>query len=405
MIVFAFIKRLLMRVRRRRGALIALLGLLAAGGTIAIAASRLAGQKAEAARDVAAARRAGTDVSLPHGGPANLALKTVRVERTALAGDVQVVGSVAPAEDHFAVVGPSVSGRVVRLHVGIGDSVKKGQIMAEIESVEAGQARGEYIAAKAALAAAEANAVRETDLAEKQISSNRERELAAAQAVSQRAKMRAALAHLRAIGFDPREVRALEQEGSEGNLIPLRAPIDGTVIRRTVTLGQAVERSTDAFTIADLARLWVLLDIYEKDLAHVHPGQRVNLRTDAAAGEVFKALVAYIDPVIDEKTRTAHVRVEFDNAERKFRLNQLVTARIVGDRGHAGPPVLAVPKDAIQRVEGVTIVFVKKSDGFERRTVEPGMTGGSLIEVRSGLKEGEEVAMAGTFLLKSELLR
>lgn len=386
--------------------LLLFLGVLAVASTIGIASrSKRTAPKAEAAIDDGATRRRGENLSLPQRGASNAALKTVKVERTTLAGDIQVVGSVAAAEDHFAVVGPSVSGRVVRLHVGVGDPVKKGQILAEIESVEAGQARGEYIAAKAALAAADANAVREKELAEKQISSNREREVAAAQAVSQRAKMRAALAHLRAIGFDPREVHALEQEGAEGQLIPLRAPIGGTVITRAVTLGQSVERSTDAFTIANLARLWVLLDIYEKDLARVHPGQRVNLRTDAAAGEVFKARVAYVDPVIDAKTRTAHVRVEFENTERKFRLNQLVTARIIGDSEHAGPPVLAVPNAAVQRVEGLPIVFVRKSDGFERRAVEPGMTGGDLVEVRSGLKEGEEVAMAGAFLLKSELLR
>jgi membrane fusion protein, heavy metal efflux system len=287
----------------------------------------------------------------------------------------------------------------------VGDQVKKGQIMGEIESVEAGQARGEYIAAKAALGAAEANFIREKELAEKQISSNREREVADAQAVSQRAKMRAALAHLRAIGFDPKEVRSLEQEGTEGALIPLRAPISGRVIKRSVTLGQSVERSTDAFTIADLSRLWVLLDIYEKDLGRVDPGQRVNLRTDAAPGEVFKARVAYVDPVIDEKTRTAHVRVEFENAEGKFRLNQLVTARIIGDTTHAGDPVLAVPSGALQRVDGTAIVFVSKADGFEKRVVEPGISGGDLIEVRSGLREGEQVAMGGAFLLKSELLR
>jgi cobalt-zinc-cadmium efflux system membrane fusion protein len=129
------------------------------------------------------------------------------------------------------------------------------------------------------------------------------------------------------------------------------------------------------------------------------------LRTDVAAGEVFKARVAYVDPVIDEKTRTAHVRVEFENVQGKFRLHQLVTARIIGDREHAGEPVLAVPNAALQRVDGTPVVFVKKAGGFEKRVIEPGVAGGDLIEVRAGLREGEEVAMAGAFLLKSELLR
>jgi membrane fusion protein, heavy metal efflux system len=391
---------------KRRRKWFGLIGLLAAAGALGFAArGKQAAPTAEAATADSAERQRGGHFSLRQRAAADAALKTVKVEKTFLAGDIQVVGSVAPAEDHFAVVGPSVSGRVVRIHVGVGDAVRKGQVMAEVASVEAGQARGEYIAAKASLGAAEANAVREKELAEKQISSNREREVAAAQAVSPRAKMRAALAHLRAIGFDAREVHAIEQEGAEGTLIPLRAPIDGTVISRTATLGQSVERSTDVFTVANLTRLWVLLDIYERDLGRVRAGQRVNLRTEAAAGEVFAARVAYVDPVIDEKTRTAHVRVEFDNPQGKFRLNQLVTARIIGDGDHAGPPVLTVPNAAVQRVEGTPIVFVRKSDGFERRAVEPGMTGGDLVEVRSGLREGEEVAMAGAFLLKSELLR
>ena len=394
-----------MTVVARRRVWVALAALSAAGVAFGVLArSRHSGRVAEAATPDATRRRGDGRVALAQQG-ATEALKLAKVERMAVVGDIQVVGSVSPAEDHFAVVGPSVSGRVVRLHAGVGDQVHRGQVLGEVDSVEAGQARGEYIAAKAALQAAQANAVRERELAERQISSSREREVADAQAVAQRAKVRAALAHLRAIGFDPKEVSALEQEGTEGALIALRAPISGRIIKRTVTLGQSVERSTDAFTIADLSRLWVLLDIYEKDLARVHPGQRVNLRTDAAAGEVFKARVAYVDPVIDEKTRTAHVRVEFENEQGKFRLNQLVTARIIGDTAHAGAPVLAVPSSALQRVEGTPIVFVKNTAGFEKRIVQPGIFGGDFVEVRAGLREGEEVAMGGAFLLKSELLR
>ena len=383
-------------------------GLVAAGiATVAAAGIVVRGRRpkmAEAARAASGAGRPPGQVELRQQAGSAL-LTTVKVERTALAGDVQVVGSVSPAEDHFAVVGPSVSGRVVRLLVGVGTRVHKGQLLGQIESVEAGQARGEYIAARAALAAAQANAVRERDLAERQISSNREREVAESQAVSQRAKMRAALAHLRAIGFDASDVARLGQEGTEGALIPLRASIDGHVLKRSVTLGQSVERSTDAFTIGDLSTLWVLLDIYEKDLARVSPGQRVRVRTEAAANEVFEGRVAYVDPVIDEKTRTAHVRVELPNPGGKLRINQLVTARIVGDSLHAGPPVLTIPRGALQRVDGAPVVFLRRRDGFEKRVVDAGVTRGDKVEVRSGLREGDEIAMGGTFLLKSELLR
>jgi cobalt-zinc-cadmium efflux system membrane fusion protein len=382
-------------------------GMVTAAVVVAVGAGffvRARRSKAVAAGAVPAAAGQPRPLMLPEHVEADL-MTTAKVERAALAGDLQVVGSVSPAEDRFAVVGPSVSGRVVRLLAGIGDRVHKGQLLGQIDSTEAGQARGEYIAARAALAAAEANAVRERDLAERQISSNREREVADAQAVSQKAKLRAALAHLRAIGFDASDIARLGQDGAEGVLIPMRAPIDGQVLKRTVTLGQSVERSTDAFTIGDLSSLWVMLDIYEKDLARVGGGQQVNVRTDAAPGEVFKGRVAYVDPVIDEKTRTAHVRVELPNPDGKLRVNQMVTARIIGDAAHAGPPVLTIPRGALQRVDGTPIVFVRKHGAFEKRVIEAGTSRGDRIEVRSGLREGEEIAMGGAFVLKSELLR
>jgi membrane fusion protein, heavy metal efflux system len=391
-----------MNMRLRRRTWVALAALLASGAALGVVARGPRSMKN------ARAGLPGAPEARPDPGSRDRAagtLETVRAARAALSRDIQVVGSVSPAGDHFAVVGPPVSGRVMRLHAGIGDQVRKGQVLGEVDSAEAGQATGEYVAAKAALAAAEANAVRERELAERQISSNRAREVAEAQAVSQKAKMRAALAHLHAIGFDAREVRGLEHEGTGGVLIPLRAPISGTIIKRTVTMGQSVERATDAFTIADLSRLWVQLDIYEKDLGRVHAGQRVNLRTDAAPGEVFEARVAYVGPVVDEKTHTGHVRVEFENTQGTFRLNQRVTARIIGDPARPGDPVLAVPRGALQHLNGTSIVFVRRLDGFERRVVQPGISGGDLVEVRSGLREGEEVARAGASVLDRELLR
>jgi cobalt-zinc-cadmium efflux system membrane fusion protein len=380
---------------------------LAATGTFLARTQHRSQAAVAAAGETARTRATSKDmVALVRGVSSRSQIRTVKAGRAELAADLEVVGAVSRAEDHFAVVGPSVNGRIVRIYSGVGDSVKKGQVIAEIESVDAGQARADYIAAKAASAAAEANYAREKELADHHISSSREREVAETQAVSQRAKMRAAVERLRAIGLDHREIRALEKEGGTSGRVPLRAPIAGTVLQRTVTLGEAVERSTDAFTIADLAHLWVMLDIYEKDLARVHEGEAVNVRTETYPGEVFKGRVAYVEPVIDEKTRTAKVRIELDNRHRKLRVNQFVTARIIGDRQTvASGPMLSVPLTALQRVEGTPVVFVRKGEGFEKRVIEPGISGGDLVEVRSGLREGEEVAMVGAFLLKSELLR
>ena len=146
--------------------------------------------------------------------------------------------------------------------------------------------------------------------------------------------MRAAAERLRAIGLSNADIDAIDHRDLGGR-VPMRSPIDGTVIERTITLGQAIERATDAFKIADLSHLWVNLDLYEKDLSRVRVGQEVEVRADAFPGEIFRGRVAYVVPVIDEATRTAKVRLEFENHEGRLSLGQLVTARIVGD-GHRG---------------------------------------------------------------------
>jgi cobalt-zinc-cadmium efflux system membrane fusion protein len=331
-------------------------------------------------------------------------VKVAPAELAKLAGDIQVVGTVAFHEDHFAVVGPLVAGRISRLSAGVGDKVKRGQVIAEIEASDVGQARAELVSAKARFAAADANLKRETDLAEKKISSSREQELARAQWETEQAGVRAAMMRLRAIGLTPADIQEAAKHDLGGR-VQMRTPISGTVIERKVTLGQAVERATDAFKIADTTHVWVSLDLYEKDLARVHVAQEVEMRTDALPGETFRGRVAFIVPVIDEGTRTAKVRLEFPNPNGVLHAGQLVTARILADSRLATNEVLAVPRSAIEQVEGKTVVFVKSGEAFERRSVLLGTSGGDRVEVRKGLNPGEQVAVDGAFLLKSELLR
>jgi cobalt-zinc-cadmium efflux system membrane fusion protein len=343
-------------------------------------------------------------VNLPTAARAKNPVKVAAAELAKLAGDIQVVGTVAFHEDHFAVVGPLVPGRISKLVGGVGDKVKRGQVIAELESSDVGQARAELLSARARYTAADANLKRETDLAEKKISSVRERELAHAQWVTEQAGVKAALMRLRAIGLSQADIDEADRH-TVGGRVQMRAPISGTIIERKVTLGEAVERATDAFKIADTTHVWVSLDLYEKDLARVHVSQEVELRTDSRPGELFRGRVAFIVPVIDEATRTAKVRLEFPNPHGVLHAGQLVTARILADPKLATNEVLAVPRSAIEQVEGKTVVFVKAGDAFERRNVLLGTSGGDRVEIRKGLSAGELVAVDGAFLLKSELLR
>ncbi|HXJ23902.1 MAG TPA: efflux RND transporter periplasmic adaptor subunit [Polyangia bacterium] len=369
-------------------------------------------------------------VGLPPAAAHNNPIAIATAQPTRVVGDIQLVGTVGFHEDHYAVVGPLVAGRVSRLCAGVGDRVKRGEVIAEIESAEVGQARAELLAASARLAAAEANLRRESELADRKISSERERELAQAQSATERANVRAAAMRLRAIGLSKSDVN---QTGTLGGFLELpattplgraqlrqrdqvsrrdvagavamRAPIDGTIIERKVTLGQAVERATDAFTIADTSHVWVTLDLYEKDLFRVSVGQPVELLTESRPGETFRGRVGFIVPVIDPATRTAKVRLEFPNPNGALQSGQLVTARIRGEAGRVGSEVLAVPRSAVEQVDGKTVVFVENSGGFERRDVLTGRSGGEHVEIREGLHPGERVAAQGAFLLKSELLR
>jgi cobalt-zinc-cadmium efflux system membrane fusion protein len=345
-------------------------------------------------------------LALPPQAQKQNVIETVVVQRVKLARDVEVVGSVGYDANHFAQVGPLIAGRMVSLRAGIGDRVKAGQVLAELESAEVGQAQAAYLSARAKSMAAQANLRRERELAERRVSSEREKELAEAQAATEQAELQAATQRLRALGLRQEDIRVLEGSGGRPGRVPLTSSIDGTVLTREVSLGQAVQPATDAFKVADLSRLWVVLDLFEKDLPYVHVDQKAEIRTEVYPGRAFPARVAYVGQVIDEKTRTAPVRIEFQNEQGHFRPGQFVTATLHGDATRATPEVLAVPRKAVLSVEGKPLAFVAEADGtFSRRPVELGVSGGGLIEVRAGLSAGERVATDGGFLLKSELLR
>ncbi len=347
-------------------------------------------------------------VALAAATRAHNAITLTRVHESRLAGDIQLTGSVSYDADHLAMVGPLVAGRVARLDTQVGARVRRGQVLAEIESVDVGQARAELISAGARLGAATSNLERERELAEKKISSSREREVAEAQWAIERAAVRAARERLRAIGLSDTDIQAVEtrdEDAPTGGRVPIRSPIEGTIIERLVTLGEAVQSASDAFKVADLRRVWVQLDLYEKDLARVRVSLPVEIRTDAYPGEIFQGRVAYVAPVIDEATRTAKVRVEIDNRQDKLHIGQLVSAKLSGRAQVGDAAVLVIPRSAVQRLDGKPLVFVKVAAGFERAFVELGAAGDDWIEVRRGLSKDQEIAADGGFLLKSELLR
>src|SRR4051812_47159094 len=213
---------------------------------------------------------------------------------------INVTGTVTFDPERVAAVGSRISGRVSRLYKIEGDEVKAGDLLAEIESADLGQAQASVLAARAHAEAATTNEKREAELAEAKISAHRDAELAKAQAVSARADLAAAEQRVHALGGTT--------DGPTG-ILRLLTPIAGRVIERHVTRGQSVEATLTAFRVADLSRVWVELAVFEGQLSAVHQGDKVDLVSATAGDTKVSGSVAYVGDVIDLETRTAAVRV------------------------------------------------------------------------------------------------
>jgi cobalt-zinc-cadmium efflux system membrane fusion protein len=178
----------------------------------------------------------------------------------------------------------------------------------------------------------------------------------------------------------------------------LKTLIDGRIIEKHMTRGEAVDRETETFVVADLSSVWVDLSIYQKDLPRVRLGQTVRISAGEEVPEAEGEL-SYITPSVDQETRTATGRVVLPNPDGRWRPGMFVTARALEPVSVA----LVVPRSAVQTLEGNSVVFVRTDEGFEPRRVTLGREGSRNVEVVSGLIAGERVAATQSFLLKAEL--
>ena len=308
---------------------------------------------------------------------------------------INVTGTVAFDPERVAAVGSRIAGRVSRLNKIEGDDVKAGDLLAEIESADLGQAQAAVIAARAHAEAATANEKREAELAEAKISAYREAEVAKAQAVSMRAELAAAEQRVRALGGTT--------DGPTG-ILRLTTPISGRVIERNVTRGQSVEATLTAFRVADLDRVWVELAVFEGQLGAIRAGDKVDLLAASGSDTTVHGSVAYVGDVIDLETRTAPVRIVVEHPESRLRPGQSVSATI-----HTSAPVsgaISVPLGAVTSVDGKPTVFVAHDDfSVEPRSVTLGAQDGDRVEVPRGLEKAERIAVSGVFALKSEIFR
>lgn len=323
----------------------------------------------------------------------DLRLTTTKVEQRQGGEGVSVVGELQADQARYAEVGTAVSARVVGLLASPGQQVRAGQVLAEAQSVELGRARADHEAAEARVTLARAAVDRKRALADR-IVPRREVQEAEADLAAAQAELRAAQATLQAMG-------ASATHGGDASRLTLVAPIAGTVIERSIALGQMIDPEHVAFRIGDLESLWLIAHAFERDAVRITLGAPARITLAAYPGQTFTGRVAYVGRQVELESRTIPVRVELANPQQNLRPGMSASAwlQIAG----ADATVMTVPVAALQRVRDQWVVFIPKSARtFEIRNVGRGRDLQGEVEILSGLQPNDSVVVDGAFLLKAE---
>ena len=318
------------------------------------------------------------------------------------AAEIRLPGVVEPNAYRQVVVTPLVAGRVTRVGPALGDRVRRGQSLAEIYSPALADAEARYVSARAMLDAHDRELQRTQKLVEIGAASRQELERIHAEHAAQTAAVQSARSQLELLGVPASALETLTPGRTIGATTSVPAPIDGVVTERGANVGLNVDSATKLFTVVDLSTVWVVADVYEKDLSRVRVGTEAAITTSANADLTLRGQVSYIDPQVSADTRTAKLRVEVPNPRGDLRLGMYADVVVTG------PPeasTLRVPRSAIQNVGDRTVVYLanpKDAGTFVEREVQLGQTSGEQVEVGSGVRPGDVVVSKGSFFVRAE---
>lgn len=278
-----------------------------------------------------------------------------------------------------------VAGRVDQVFAFLGDRVKANQMLATVYSQEYLVAQSEFLQAEQRLD----RLISRQDTTE---------DLANARSIHESARRK-----ILVIGASENNLNDLIKSRAPKTMLEIRSPIDGTVVETNEVLGHFVDIGTLLFHVADLTNVWLIGDVYEKDISLLTAGLEAKVEVTAYPGETFNGQLTRIFDMVDEKTRTIKVRIEVMNQNRKLKPGMFASVILTTKRAAR---VLALPASAIQREGDRQYVFIVQNDStFLKRYVRVGKETLQRTSIISGLKEGERVVTNGAFTLKSELLK
>ena len=348
-------------------------------------------------------------------------IEVVEAAIRSAAETLPLTGVVAPDQTRVAHIRPLARGVVKQVHVRPGDRVESGGMLITYDNMELGAVLGDYAGALAELESARSRAeVTETILARSEemlkvgAVAQTTHELRAAEHREAQAREQRLLASVEKLEIELRRFgmsgEALEafRAGGQQRLDPtaseavLRAPFAGIVIGYEVAAGELIHPEDEVLSIADLSTVWVMANVYEKNLGAVRLGQPAEVESVSYPDQVFRGTVDYIGDVIDPQTRAAQVRCLVKNPQTRLKLEMFVTVAIATE---ASSTAVTVPRQALQEIDGANVVFVQTSETeFQTRPVVTGVQASDWVSVTDGLQAGERIVSQGSFALKSALL-
>jgi cobalt-zinc-cadmium efflux system membrane fusion protein len=339
-------------------------------------------------------------------GTAQLKIETVG-ERPSSEAASQMTTGVVQANSYQETPVVSLVGGIVRsVGAELGQNVRRGQRVAVVFSNELAEAQSRYLAAVATLDEHHRHHLRTIKLVEIGAASRQDLEMA----TSQYREAESNLANLRQklllLGMSTQRIDSLNSMSQISSEVTVPSPSSGTVTSRTVNPGEVIEANQELMRVTDLSSVWVVGQVYEKDLATIRVGSGANITSDAYPGRVFRSRVSYVDPKIDPATRTAQVRIELANPGQVLKIGMYVNVAFGAlSLGEKTAPI--VPRDAVQTVGTQQIVFMAtdKPHEFILRSVHLGPESSGFFPVLEGLITGDRVVTQGSFLLRAEWLK
>ena len=312
---------------------------------------------------------------------------------------IRVPGEIVINSDSLAHIVPRVPGIAQQVKKNLGDFVKKGEVMAVIESRELADIKAAYLTSIESYELAEPYFKREERLWKKKISSEQDYLDAKKAYAEAKIEMNKAKYKLSALGFSMENINNLPSESPHlFTSYEITAPFNGTIINKHITLGEVVKEDDDIFVVANLDTVWVDLRIPQKDAASVKKGQLVII-SDKSGLTKTEATVDYVHSLIDEQTRTKLARVVLDNESGQFLPGTFVSATV--QVGNSETDVV-VDKKVLQDIDDKTCVFVQTDHGFEPRPVMIGRSNDTCVEIIDGLESGEIIVTENSFRVKAQ---